>query len=139
MTRPRRFCPRATARSAITSGKTFSQVTNPPIDSLREARVMSLKTRFGNLKNVLDESSSQTEILVLDSPFVGNAQWDELMAHFNADVAMIDCTFPKRAEGALQAGLARIRAEAEDAVRSGAGHLVLTDHGRQRRPGSACR
>ena len=32
----------------------FSQVTNPPIDSLREHRVMSLKTRFGNLKNVLD-------------------------------------------------------------------------------------
>ena len=41
----------------------FSQVTNPPIDSLREYRVMSLKTRFGNLKNVLDESSTQTEIL----------------------------------------------------------------------------
>ncbi|MDP1288209.1 glutamate synthase central domain-containing protein, partial [Klebsiella pneumoniae] len=52
----------------------FSQVTNPPIDSLREFRVMSLKTRFGNLKNVLDESSAQTEILVLDSPFVGNVQ-----------------------------------------------------------------
>ena len=57
----------------------FSQVTNPPIDSLREFRVMSLKTRFGNLKNVLDEDSRQTEILVLDSPFVGNAQLDELM------------------------------------------------------------
>ena len=51
----------------------FSQVTNPAIDSLREFRVMSLKTRFGNLKNVLDESSAQTEILVLESPFVGNA------------------------------------------------------------------
>ncbi|WP_299846428.1 glutamate synthase large subunit [uncultured Roseovarius sp.] len=106
----------------------FSQVTNPPIDSLREARVMSLKTRFGNLKNVLDESSSQTEILVLDSPFVGNAQWDALMTLFNADVADIDCIFEK-GKGALQAGLARIRAEAEDAVRSGAGHLVLTDRG----------
>ena len=104
----------------------FSQVTNPPIDSLREARVMSLKTRFGNLKNVLDESSSQTEILVLDSPFVGNAQWDALMTQFNADVAEIDCTFAK-GRGALHEGLARIRAEAEDAVRSGAGHLVLTD------------
>ena len=52
-------------------------MTNPPIDSLREYRVMSLKTRFGNLKNVLDEDSSQTEILVLDSPFVGNAQFDD--------------------------------------------------------------
>ncbi|RKF13435.1 glutamate synthase large subunit [Roseovarius spongiae] len=104
----------------------FSQVTNPPIDSLREYRVMSLKTRFGNLKNVLDESSAQTEIIVLESPFVGNAQWDVLMEHFQADVTAIDCTF-EAGRGALQAGLERIRSEAEDAVRSGAGHIVLTD------------
>ncbi|SPH19507.1 Glutamate synthase [NADPH] large chain [Ascidiaceihabitans donghaensis] len=106
----------------------FSQVTNPPIDSLREFRVMSLKTRFGNLKNVLDEDSSQTEILTLDSPFVGNAQWDQLVEEFNADLATIDCTF-EAGNGTLNAGLARIRAEAEDAVRSGAGHIVLTDQG----------
>ena len=105
----------------------FSQVTNPPIDSLREYRVMSLKTRFGNLKNVLDEDSSQTEIIVLESPFVGNGQWDELVKHFNADLVEIDCTFAS-GEGALREGLKRIRAEAEDAVRSGAGHLVLSDH-----------
>ncbi len=104
----------------------FSQVTNPPIDSLREFRVMSLKTRFGNLKNVLDEDSSQTEILVLDSPFVGNAQFEELMAQFKALTVTIDCSF-ERGNGNLSAALARIRAEAEDAVRSGAGHLVLTD------------
>ncbi|WP_370211684.1 glutamate synthase large subunit [Roseovarius sp.] len=104
----------------------FSQVTNPPIDSLREYRVMSLKTRFGNLKNVLDEDSSQTEILVLDSPFVGNAQWDELQKQFNAEVGQIDCSF-EPGPGALRRGLERIRAEAEDAVRSGSGHLVLTD------------
>ncbi|MBM9593794.1 glutamate synthase large subunit [Roseitranquillus sediminis] len=103
----------------------FSQVTNPPIDSLREFRVMSLKTRFGNLKNVLDESSAQTEILVLDSPFVGNAQFDELCRAFNAPMVEIDCTFATG--GKLGEGLQRIRAEAEDAVRSGAGHIVLTD------------
>ena len=106
----------------------FSQVTNPPIDSLREYRVMSLKTRFGNLKNVLDESSTQTEILVLDSPFVGNSQWQSLKKQFNADLVEIDCTFDVNAEqGALQVELERIRSEAEDAVRSGAGHLVLSD------------
>ncbi|WP_163848099.1 glutamate synthase large subunit [Pseudooceanicola aestuarii] len=106
----------------------FSQVTNPPIDSLREYRVMSLKTRFGNLKNVLDESSAQTEILVLESPFVGNAQFEELKEHFNANLVEIDCTFPAGSgEDALRQGLERIRAEAEDAVRSGGGHLVLTD------------
>ncbi|MEM9797688.1 MAG: glutamate synthase large subunit [Pseudomonadota bacterium] len=106
----------------------FSQVTNPPIDSLREFRVMSLKTRFGNLKNVLDEDSSQTEILVLDSPFVGNAQFQAMFEHFEDSVVTIDCTFPAGgAQDALRAGLERIRAEAEDAVRSGAGHIVLTD------------
>ena len=106
----------------------FSQVTNPPIDSLREFRVMSLKTRFGNLKNVLDESSAQTEIMVLESPFVGNAQWQTMLECLNADVCEIDCTF-ESGKGALKAGLERIRAEAEDAVRSGSGHIVLTDQG----------
>lgn len=106
----------------------FSQVTNPPIDSLRETRVMSLKTRFGNLKNVLDESSAQTEILVLESPFVANGEFAEMMKMFGETVTVIDCTFPDDAgPDALGEGLARIRAEAEDAVRSGAGHLVLTD------------
>ncbi|WP_171103918.1 glutamate synthase large subunit [Ruegeria sp. HKCCD7255] len=104
----------------------FSQVTNPPIDSLREYRVMSLKTRFANLKNVLDEDSSQTEIVVLESPFVGNAQWDKLVESFDAPLAEIDCSF-EPGQGALSAALARVRAEAEEAVRSGAGHLVLSD------------
>jgi len=104
----------------------FSQVTNPPIDSLREFRVMSLKTRFGNLKNVLDESSAQTEIVVLESPFVGNAQWDALVGELEGAVTEIDCTFAA-GKGALRDGLERIRAEAEDAVRSGTGHIVLAD------------
>ena len=106
----------------------FSQVTNPPIDSLRETRVMSLKTRFGNLKNVLDEDSSQTEILVLESPFVANGEFTALRKQFGDSVAEIDCTFPANADQeALREGLNRIRAEAEDAVRSGAMHLVLSD------------
>ena len=106
----------------------FSQVTNPPVDSLREFRVMSLKTRFGNLRNVLDEGSNQTEILALESPFVGNSQWEELIKNFKADVINLDCTFAKSAgKETLQTQLDRIRKEAEDAVRSGAGHIVLTD------------
>ena len=106
----------------------FSQVTNPPIDSLREFRVMSLKTRFGNLRNVLDEGSNQSEILALESPFVGNSQWEELIKNFKSEVTKLDCTFEKgTGKEALQAQLYRIRTEAEDAVRSGAGHIVLTD------------
>ena len=106
----------------------FSQVTNPPIDSLREGRVMSLKTRFGNLRNVLDENSSQTEILVLESPFLANLEFDVLVKRFGPQMAHIDCTFAADAgPDALRKGLERIRAEAEDAVRSGAAQLALTD------------
>ena len=106
----------------------FSQVTNPPIDSLREFRVMSLKTRFGNLKNVLDESSAQTEIIVLESPFVGNQQFGKMTEIFNAQMVEIDCTFPvDGGGGALRIALGEIREKAEDAVRSGAGHIILTD------------
>ena len=72
----------------------FSQVTNPPIDSLREGRVMSLKTRFGNLRNVLDENNSQTEILVLESPFVATTEFGVMVERFGDQVAFIDCTFP---------------------------------------------
>ena len=62
----------------------FSQVTNPPIDSLREYRVMSLKTRFGNLKNVLDEDSSpDRDIWCVESPFV-----DQRAVRFPAESAV---------------------------------------------------
>ena len=106
----------------------FSQVTNPPIDSLREHRVMSLKTRFGNLKNVLDQDSTQTEILTLESPVITNAQYAAMRDAVADGIRVIDCTFD--ADGgptALREAIERVRQEAEEAVRAGAGHLVLTD------------
>ncbi len=103
----------------------FSQVTNPPIDSLREYRVMSLKTRFGNLKNVLDQSSAQTEIVMLDSPFVSNARLKAMMKYFGDSATVIDCTFP--VDGNLQEALEGLRQQAEEAVRAGSTHLILTD------------
>jgi glutamate synthase (NADPH/NADH) large chain len=106
----------------------FSQVTNPPIDSLRESRVMSLKTRFGNLKNVLDEDSSQTEIITLESPVVSNTQFKRMVQAFGDGHRVIHCVFPAASEpGALRRALNRVRADAEDAVRAGAGHVILTD------------
>ena len=60
----------------------FSQVTNPPIDSLRERHVMSLKTRFGNLANILDTGQAQDGVLVLESPVLTGADWARLKAHF---------------------------------------------------------
>ena len=106
----------------------FSQVTNPPIDSLREYRVMSLKTRFGNLKNVLDQDRREIASAISDSPFFTNAKFAEVMRNFGDSVTEVDCSFPASdGEGALRSALDRIRREAEDAVRSGYGHLILTD------------
>lgn len=104
----------------------FSQVTNPPIDSLREHRVMSLKTRFGNLKNVLDQTGAQTEILTLDSPVLTNARWDRMLGYFGDSAAVIDCSFEGGRDGMREA-LDRVRSEAEQAVRAGANHIILTD------------
>jgi glutamate synthase (NADPH) large chain len=106
----------------------FSQVTNPPIDPLREERVMSLKTRFRNLGNVLVQDEKQTEVFVLESPVISTGMFLRMKEHLEGRFFEIDCTFPLVEGGAgLQAAVERIRAEAEDAVAQGYGHLILTD------------
>jgi len=106
----------------------FSQVTNPPIDSLREKRVMTLKTRLGNLGNILDEEESQCRLLQLDSPVLSNAEFLAMRDYMAETAAEVDCTFdPSGGETALREGLSRIQRLAEDAVRGGKTHLVLTD------------
>ena len=108
----------------------FSQVTNPPIDSLRETRVMSLKTRLGNLGNVLDEDSSQFDLLQLESPVLSNAEFAAMRAHMGRSACVVDCTFPvAQAEAGLREALSRIRREAEEGVRAGCTHVILTDEG----------
>jgi glutamate synthase (NADPH) large chain len=106
----------------------FSQVTNPPIDSLREWRVMSLKTRYGNLGNIYDEAPSQTTILQLESPLLLNTELLALKEHFGPRATTIDCTFDAHAgPGALHDAIGRIRSAAEDAVRQGCEQVVLSD------------
>ena len=106
----------------------FSQVTNPPIDSLRERHVMSLKTRFANLANILDEKGQSDHVLVIDSPVLVGDDWDRLRAYFGDAVADIDCTFPVGGDAStLRDAIARVRREAEDAVRAGRSELFLTD------------
>jgi glutamate synthase (NADPH/NADH) large chain len=111
----------------------FSQVTNPPIDSLRERRVMTLKTRLGNLGNILDQDESQCRLLQLESPILLTAQFQAMRGYMGASAVEIDCTFEipkatgKAADNALRDAIARVRREAEDAVRGGAVHVILTD------------
>ena len=113
----------------------FSQVTNPPIDPLRETRVMGLKTRFRNLRNILAEAGTQTkEMLVLESPVMTTGMYDRFVKLVGKKkVCLIDCTFnPEDARlkpggRTIKALLARIKSEAEEAVRGGAENIVLSD------------
>ncbi|HVY33866.1 MAG TPA: glutamate synthase large subunit [Caulobacteraceae bacterium] len=111
----------------------FSQVTNPPIDPLREARVMSLKTRFKNLGNILAQDETQTDVYVMDSPVLTNGMYRRILDFIGAkQIAHLDCTMPipaaeARPGDALRAALDRIRAEAEDAALRGCATIVLSD------------
>ncbi|MDD2876109.1 MAG: glutamate synthase large subunit [Acidiphilium sp.] len=106
----------------------FSQVTNPAIDSLRESRVMSLKTRLGNLGNVLDEDADQCDLLQLDSPVLSTIEFDAMRRTMGVSACVVDCTFPVAAgESGLRAAIERIRREAEEGVRAGRTHIILTD------------
>src|SRR5579863_9980322 len=101
----------------------FSQVTNPPIDSLRERRVMTLKTRLGNLNNILVEDATQCQILQLPSPVLTNAELAQVCERLGDTTVELDCTFevptdaPATRERVLREALTRIQREAADAVR----------------------
>jgi len=108
--------------------QSFSQVTNPPIDSLRETRVMSLKTRLGNLGNILDEDPAQCEMLMLDSPVLSTAEFAAMRGYMGRSACVVDCTFDVAdGEAGLRRALDRVRREAEEGVRSGCQHVILTD------------
>ena len=104
----------------------FSQVTNPPIDSLRENEVMSLKTRFGNLGNILDfENLTKDNIYVLESPILSNSQFEKFTIFFKNSLKILDCTFD--VEKNLKEKLDQLCIDAEIAVREGCKHLILSD------------
>jgi len=104
----------------------FSQVTNPPIDSLRENEVMSLKTRFGNLGNILDfENLTKDNIYVLESPILSNSQFEKFKIFFKNNLRVLDCTF--EVQNNLKERLDELCSEAEVAVREGCKHLILSD------------
>ncbi|MES2984641.1 MAG: glutamate synthase large subunit [Pseudomonadota bacterium] len=107
----------------------FSQVTNPPIDSLRERRVMSLKTRFGNDGNFLALDNSHSEILLADTPVLLGHELDAIASHFATRVTRIDTLFTIGAPDALRDGLERIVREAEHATLAGKSYILLSDDG----------
>src|SRR5207248_5247796 len=114
----------------------FAQVTNPPIDSIREAVVMSVAASVGSGRNLLDETPEHARQLVIDNPILLDDELEQLRnVHSPAFRAWtIDTTWPAE-EGAdgLERALERISSEADVALAAGANILILSD--RQAGPG----
>ena len=105
----------------------FAQVTNPPIDSLRERIVMSLETEIGRERNLFEEDVVHAKRLLLDSPVLSFTRFDKLMSIQDEAYAslVIDLHYAKNSN--LERALIEICDSAEQAVRAGKVILVLTD------------
>lgn len=109
----------------------FAQVTNPAIDPLREAIVVSLHTRLGPWPHMLDKNAPLPGI-ALSSPFLSLGQMAALRAgqHPHPDelhLEELDCTFAP--ETTLEAAVEQLAGRAVQLVRGGARLLLLTDRG----------
>jgi glutamate synthase (ferredoxin) len=105
----------------------FAQVTNPPIDPLREKLVMSLKVELGERGNLLEPKPEYAKRLKLDSPVLTEAEVDAIKASGFA-TAELSTVFPiaKGPEG-LKAAVQALQAQAAESVRAGAKILILSD------------
>ncbi len=108
----------------------FAQVTNPPIDPIRESIVMSLATSVGAEKNLLGESPEHAHQLVMNQPILRNQEL-ETLRNVERDIFRahtLDMTWPV-AEGpeGLSTRLANLCDEAHDAVTAGASIVILSD------------
>jgi glutamate synthase (ferredoxin) len=108
----------------------FAEVTNPPIDHLREDQVMSLRVLVGRRGNILEEREELTHLVRLNSPILTN---EELKALTRLDDSafqsvVLDASFPfNGAQGELDRALQKLCADAERAVLVGASMVVISD------------
>jgi len=108
----------------------FAQVTNPPIDSIREEIIMSLETYVGPERNLLDVGAKHCHRLRLRHPILTNAELAAIkqMDHRGWKTKTIDITFAKAdLPGGMVTALDRICAESEAAIDEGYSLVVLSD------------
>jgi glutamate synthase (NADPH/NADH) large chain len=105
----------------------FAQVTNPPIDSLRESIVMSLQTQIGPECNIFVPAQRHAEQIVLSSPVLSQRQLRQIVAL--ADDGVPNEFIDLQLDGSidLEAALSRLCDQAEAAVRNGKVVLLLSD------------
>lgn len=111
----------------------FAQVTNPPIDPLREELVMSLDSYIGAIKlNLLDQTPDLCKMVLLKRPIITNQELDILcnLRYKGFNTRKLSMTFPV-AEGSkgFEKAVERLCLEAEKAVDDGCNYIVLSDRG----------
>jgi glutamate synthase (NADPH/NADH) large chain len=105
----------------------FAQVTNPPIDSLRESIVMSLQTQIGPEANIFVPAQQHAEQIVLSSPVLSQRKLRQIVALAESGVPneFIDLQYDEHLD--LKTALLRVCDQAETAVRHGKLVLLLSD------------
>ena len=107
----------------------FAQVTNPPIDSIREEVVMSLRCFIGPEGNLLETTPEQVRRLSLEHPVLSNQQLTDLsqMDHKGLRSCVIDITFPANQPDGFMEAVERICREASQAIEDGYAFIILSD------------
>lgn len=108
----------------------FAQVTNPPIDPIREELVMSLMTYIGNKGNILAETPEHARLIKLPRPILTDDELSRLETVSDGDYQSetIICSFPLDGDGeALRRALSEIASQAVAAVKNGKKIIVLSD------------
>lgn len=110
----------------------FAQVTNPPIDPIRERSVMSLYAMLGSAENITDVKPERARFIHLDSPVLSNGEMDKLrdLHHSHYRSGIVNSVFRADSQdGRLAAAIENIKAQAESLTRSGYNILVISDRG----------
>ena len=111
----------------------FAQVTNPPIDPIRESLVMSLTNYIGSVsKNILSESPAHCKLIKLRSPIVTNTDLGKIknldQDQFSHEIIPILFPFPVKDTGkVLEKAIEDICRKAEEAVDKGRNFVILSD------------
>ncbi|MDX2284044.1 MAG: glutamate synthase large subunit [Bacteroidia bacterium] len=112
----------------------FAQVTNPPIDPIRESLVMSLAGYIGRNGSLLDGSPEAARQLKLDTPILTNSDLEKLRILDDDRLDFRTVTLPMffrvdKPIGALEKALERLCRKASEAIEFGCDMIILSDHG----------
>jgi len=109
----------------------FAQVTNPPIDPIREESVMSLTAYIGPQGNLFQEADEKRRFIKLPHPVLTNVQLERLrgISELDFKAKTIKILFDARKRGAMQTALDQVVQEAEQAVRDHYQVIILSTRG----------